>query len=309
MSTRSATLCPVLLLAAAFALPARAQNPIELEWKVVATRRTTLVVTPVQLEVAQMATGHVVDLSSLGTRDSAAGNAVLDSTTTHTEREYFSAPVDAKGVLTVETSAPGPDGDVVTGTLEVPYQVREASVWLGEARTVADRPGGVGGGVSLTMLDVSRAFGYEGQVGLQIMSMAQELAQSGEAEVRFKAMGAVTVLSDEALVRALSLANSGSAPPEMIDFAIPEGERGIIDAEVTVSGPDGPPAFRAARLYLLAGERRVQIGQGGFESLEIAELDDRLASGAVGALEYDLLLAGLLGQGTQQTVTTDDPNP
>jgi hypothetical protein len=309
MSTHLVTLRACVLLAAAFAVPARAQNPIELDWEIRTTRRTTLVAAPMQLQVSQTAPGEVVDLSSLGARDTAAATAVLTDATTRTEREHFSAPVGTEGVLTVETSVPGPDGDVVTGTMEVPYRVQQASVSLGEARLSPRHPDGIAGAITVNTLPASRLDGYEGEVGLQIMSMAQALADSGEAEVRFKAMGAVTVLSRAGLVRTLSSAQPGAAAPEMIDFAIPVGERGIIDAEVTVQRPDGSQALRGARLYLLGGHRRVQIGQGGFESLEIAELDDRLARGAISALEYELRLGELLGQGTQQTTTDDEANP
>lgn len=271
------------------------KSPIELTWSAGVISRRQLLVTPVQLSV-QGSGGNQVDLSSVGNRDTSAAVLQITSNVSRTQQEFLSVLNNSSGILTIESMVPG---GTTGSTFEVPFLVENGRVVFGSIRPA----GGVNADAGNFRLLAAPTFsvqGYSGQIRLHILPHG--IGTTGTAMLRLKALGAVSILDARPLVRAAATTRSRDPVAETVPFAIPVGERGLIEAEVTMPNLARGAGFRRSRVYLLAGRRRLYSGTTGFSTLEIAELQDERSSGGMTAEEYQTRLRQILASGTQQTI-------
>jgi hypothetical protein len=281
------------------------KGPVELQWRTADTVRRRLVVTPLRVRVNW--TGqprHLLDVSSVGAEDTARAALPAGFTGWLPQREFFSAPVNDSGVITIETKRAA-DASSFSSSIVIPYTAKRTGALFDLLRATTTQPDFDPTALRLATFTAEQRDGYSGSVQLHVVPNGTGASALRDARLRLRALGGVTILSDQSLVGLPSLADT--APAGNVSFAIPIGAKGIIEADVTLPNVTVGSQYRASRLYFLAGLRRLYIGTLGFAALEIEQLQEQRAARELNGVQYDRRLHEILGRGTQQTIIRE-PN-
>jgi len=276
------------------------KTPLELEWRTESTVRRSLVVTPIGLKVdSSGAPSHWIDISSVGSGDTATAALSNGLGWFEAGTEYFSSLRGTRGVLTVALARMG----ARSSTLAADYTTLQSGARFGVLRALVSEGGVDPPALRVLTGSAFSATGYSGNIRLRVVPHARVVDSTGMVHTRLTAHGGVTLISDRPLVRVFRIVNGEVA--EEVSFAIPVGARGMIEAEVTVAGALHGAGYQASTIYLLAGRNRLYSGTTGFAELEIAQLHDRRSSGEVRASEYDRQLHDILSRGSRSTINVE----
>lgn len=277
--------------------------PVDLGWDAAITERRQLVITSVRAKVDW--TGQLdrfLDISSMGAGDTAKLALQAELGTLAPGWEYFSAPVNDTGVITVETRRSA-IASAQSSSIEIPYAVRATGAIFDLARASADQADFDPNALKLLTSTFALRQGYSGSVRIRLLPHGTTAEAMLGARLRLRAQGGVTILGNQSLVDSSSTGDV--ARSRRVAFAMPLGAKGIIEADITLPNATTVSRYRATRLYLFASRRRLYTGASGFAELQIRELDDQRGARELSASEYNRRLQAILGQGTRQTVSTE----
>jgi hypothetical protein len=182
---------------------------------------------------------------------------------------------------------------------------------LGDVKKVAPSTPAGGGSRADFAAQSANAYTAEGKLVIRAQKAAREfLRTEPEVQITISTRGGVTVGSVKPIhfkLRA-GVDDRFSLPfDDEIPLTIPVGQRGTIEAEATATSPDGKEKYgRKATMYLLADQRKLYNGSGGFLNLEIQKLKDDLADGTISQEKFQQEMDRLLGGGAVQS---DTPTP